>query len=229
MDDGQCGAHTAPFLTLASPTPLLSAPMVEIPMAHSLCPSLPYVAGSGTIDFNEFLEMMTSKMSERDSREEILKAFRLFDDDETGKITLKNLRRVAKEIGEQMTDEELQGQLMRKQDEERNKPTVRSQIAGTPTHSTVFARFFSLFRDDRGGRSGRRQRDRPGGVPAHHEEDVALLKLHCRIGRCGPERLGDSFCESASQAGMFVCLCTQHRTTNQSTNVFKHHSDSVRV
>ena len=32
--------------------------------------------GSGTIDFSEFLEMMTSKMSERDSREEILKAFR---------------------------------------------------------------------------------------------------------------------------------------------------------
>jgi hypothetical protein len=32
--------------------------------------------GSGTIDFSEFLEMMTAKMSERDSREEILKAFR---------------------------------------------------------------------------------------------------------------------------------------------------------
>merc|ERR1719208_713274 len=63
---------------------------------------------SGTIDFNEFLEMMTAKMSEKDSREEILKAFRLFDDDETGFITLKNLRRVAKEIGENMTDEDLQ-------------------------------------------------------------------------------------------------------------------------
>ena len=64
--------------------------------------------GSGTVDFPEFLEMMTSKMGERDSREEMLKAFRLFDDDETGKISFRNLKRVAKELGEKMTDEELQ-------------------------------------------------------------------------------------------------------------------------
>ena len=64
--------------------------------------------GSGTIDFEEFLQMMTAKMGERDSREEIMKAFRLFDDDETGKISFKNLKRVAKELGERMTDEELQ-------------------------------------------------------------------------------------------------------------------------
>merc|ERR1711966_333271 len=64
--------------------------------------------GTGTINFSEFLVMMTSKMSERDSKEEIIKAFRLFDHDNTGKISLKNLRRVAKEIGENMTDEELQ-------------------------------------------------------------------------------------------------------------------------
>ena len=64
--------------------------------------------GSGTIDFPEFLEMMSSKMAERDPREEMMKAFRLFDDDDTGKISFHNLRRVAKELGENMTDEEIQ-------------------------------------------------------------------------------------------------------------------------
>ncbi len=64
--------------------------------------------GSGVIDFPEFLDMMTSKMAERDPREEMLKAFRLFDDDESGKISFKNLKRVAKELGENMTDEEIQ-------------------------------------------------------------------------------------------------------------------------
>ena len=51
---------------------------------------------------------MAAKMSNRDPRDESLKSFRLFDDDETGTISLKNLRRVAKELGENMTDEELQ-------------------------------------------------------------------------------------------------------------------------
>ena len=32
--------------------------------------------GSGTIDFDDFLAMMTTKMGERDSKEEILKAFK---------------------------------------------------------------------------------------------------------------------------------------------------------
>lgn len=64
--------------------------------------------GSGTVDFAEFLVMMTAKMGERDSREEIVKAFRLFDDDETGKISFRNLKRVALELGESITDEELQ-------------------------------------------------------------------------------------------------------------------------
>ncbi|XP_076177695.1 uncharacterized protein LOC143151990 isoform X2 [Ptiloglossa arizonensis] len=64
--------------------------------------------GLGTLSFEEFLNLMSVKMLEKDTKEEILKAFRLFDDDNTGKITFKNLKRVARELGENLTDEELQ-------------------------------------------------------------------------------------------------------------------------
>ena len=43
---------------------------------------------------------MRVKYSERDPIEEIIKAFRLFDEDGKGRISLLDLKKVAKEIGE---------------------------------------------------------------------------------------------------------------------------------
>ncbi len=63
--------------------------------------------GSGVIDFPEFLDIMTGKIAERDPREEMIKAFHLFHDDSTGNICFKDLKTMAKELGENMTDEEI--------------------------------------------------------------------------------------------------------------------------
>merc|ERR1711918_184211 len=59
--------------------------------------------GNGTIEFTEFLSMMTGKMGEKDSREEIEKVFKLFGDDNTNKISYRNLARVAEELGRTST------------------------------------------------------------------------------------------------------------------------------
>ncbi len=67
--------------------------------------------GSGQIEFAEFLAMMTGKMGEKDSREDIEKVFKLFDDDNTNKISFRNLARVAEELGENIDDEELQDMI----------------------------------------------------------------------------------------------------------------------
>uniref|UniRef100_A0A8C4S1D9 Centrin 3 n=1 Tax=Erpetoichthys calabaricus TaxID=27687 RepID=A0A8C4S1D9_ERPCA len=67
--------------------------------------------GTGKISFEDFSEVVTDWMLDRDPQEEMLKAFKLFDDDDSGKISLRNLRRVARELGENMTDEELRAMI----------------------------------------------------------------------------------------------------------------------
>lgn len=63
--------------------------------------------GTGDIDFDEFLDLMTVKLGDSDSEQDVRKVFDLFDDDKTGYITIQNLKRVAKDLDENMSDAEL--------------------------------------------------------------------------------------------------------------------------
>jgi len=65
------------------------------------------MSGNGTIDFPEFLTMMARKMKDTDSEEEIREAFRVFDKDGNGFISAAELRHVMTNLGEKLTDEEV--------------------------------------------------------------------------------------------------------------------------
>merc|ERR1712217_354893 len=69
--------------------------------------------GARPLDFSGFLDLMTAKMGERDTREDVSKVFRLFDDDRTGTISTRNLQRVARELGEQLPPEDLEEMIAR--------------------------------------------------------------------------------------------------------------------
>jgi Ca2+-binding EF-hand superfamily protein len=69
--------------------------------------------GNGTIDFGEWFSLMTKRVNDKDSRANINKIFALYDDERTGYISIKNLRRVAQELGENVSEEELQELITR--------------------------------------------------------------------------------------------------------------------
>ncbi|PVD26476.1 hypothetical protein C0Q70_14153 [Pomacea canaliculata] len=100
--------------------------------------------GNGTIDFPEFLTMMARKMKDTDSEEEIREAFRVFDKDGNGFISAAELRHVMTNLGEKLTDEEVD-EMIREADIDgdgqvnyEGKEIIRDNDDLKVTHGMVF-------------------------------------------------------------------------------------------
>ncbi|KAK8900341.1 Calmodulin [Tritrichomonas musculus] len=65
------------------------------------------ISSSGSIKFDEFIYILTRQMRENDAEEELQEAFKVFDRDGDGKIPKDELSLIMKNIGEPLSQEEL--------------------------------------------------------------------------------------------------------------------------
>merc|ERR1719198_331074 len=63
--------------------------------------------GSGKIEFPEFLKLMSARINDGDTVEEMREAFLVFDRDRSGSVTAAELKHVMNNFGETVTDEEV--------------------------------------------------------------------------------------------------------------------------
>ena len=96
-------SHGVPASSLASAATSSKAPV----------PAQPTFSGPSRLLLSHasFLSIAAQRILARDPREEILRAFDLFDSDGKGRIELADLRRVARELGEGLQEEELQAMI----------------------------------------------------------------------------------------------------------------------
>jgi Ca2+-binding EF-hand superfamily protein len=63
--------------------------------------------GDGTVDFEEFIQLMEMKMNDSDEEQDIIEVFKVFDNDGNGYITAAELRHVMTNLEEKLTDDEI--------------------------------------------------------------------------------------------------------------------------
>ncbi|CAD6572114.1 MAG: Calcium-binding component of the spindle pole body (SPB) half-bridge [Cyphobasidiales sp. Tagirdzhanova-0007] len=102
--DGAIGFHELKVALRALGFDLKKAEVLKILRDHDR-------QGTGLMAYEDFSKVVTERILARDPLDEIRRAFRLFDDDGTGRISIRNLKRVAKELGENLDDEELQAMI----------------------------------------------------------------------------------------------------------------------
>ncbi|KMZ67739.1 Caltractin [Zostera marina] len=90
--------------------------------------------GSGSIDLEEFTYMMTAKMGERDTKDELRKAFQIIDHDKNGKISVQDISSIATLLGVHLSPhdiEEMVNEADRNADGEVDSEEFFSMMRGT--------------------------------------------------------------------------------------------------
>ena len=85
------------------------------------------VDGSGSMEFPEFCVMMVKKMSESNTENEVMEAYRVFDKDRDGFITRAELRMIFAALPERLSNEEIE-EMLEAADEDGESPLSPSNI-----------------------------------------------------------------------------------------------------
>jgi len=64
--------------------------------------------GSGSVDFQEFVELMIKREAEKETQEDLKQVFRVFDKDGNGFVSTSEIKFVLSKIGVNFSDDELQ-------------------------------------------------------------------------------------------------------------------------
>lgn len=99
--------------------------------------------GSGTIDFAEFLTLMARKIKTKDSDTEISEAFKVFDKDGSGKISAEELRQVMNNLGEKLSDQEVDD-MIREADTDGDGVSYSSSYSFSSSFSFSFLFYFAI-------------------------------------------------------------------------------------
>ena len=68
--------------------------------------------GNGEIDYHEFLQVMNrNQKRDTDTDEELSRGFKIFDADNDGQISIDDLRKLMTQLGENLTEEELEDMI----------------------------------------------------------------------------------------------------------------------
>ena len=68
-------------------------------------------ARSGRVTYASFVQTVERLAAQQDPTEYLMSTFSLFDHDNTGKISVSNLRQVAESLGEKLSSEEVQAMV----------------------------------------------------------------------------------------------------------------------